>query len=456
MLILKTFTTAVRTSVRKFLQLSALSGRGGWWNVIREAYTGAWQQNVEVRVDNVLTYGAVFACVTLIASDIAKLMHRLVEEDQHGIWTPVDVAAFSPVVRKPNRYQTRIKFIEQWITSKLIHGNTYVLKERDNRGTVRALYVLDPTRVTPLVAPDGSVYYELRRDDLSGLPNEIPVTVPAKEIIHDTMVCLFHPLIGVSPIFACGLAALQGLSIQGNSNKFFANGSNPGGILTAPGVILQETADRLKAYWDANFTGDNVGKVAILGDGLKYEAMSVNAADAQLIEQLNWTGINICSVFHVQPYMISIGPPPPYANIEPLYIQYHSQCLQSLIENFELVYDEGIGLGREFGNRYGTEFDLTDLMRMDTVSKTTAASAAISSGGMSPNEARKRYFDLGPVPGGDTPYLQQQNFGLAALADRDAHQPFAKPTPAPPVQPPPPIERDLRARVRAAQLRLAA
>ena len=136
------------------------------------------------------------------------------------------------------------------------------------------------------------------------------------------MVALFHPLVGVSPLYACGAAALQGITIQQTSQKFFAGGSNPGGVLTAPGAIADETAKRLKDYWDQNFTGDNVGKVAVLGDGLKYEPMTVNAADAQLIEQLKLSAETVCSCFHVPPFMIGVGPPPPFANVEPLQQQY--------------------------------------------------------------------------------------------------------------------------------------
>ncbi len=40
---------------------------------------------------------------------------------------------------------------------------------------------------------------------------------------------------------------------------------------------------------------------------------------------------------------------------------------------------------------------------------------------MAPNEARRRE-DLPPVDGGDTPYLQVQNYSLAALANRDARE----------------------------------
>ena len=415
--------------------------RSGWWPWIREPFIGAWQSNQDLRLDNVLLYAPVFACVTRIASDIGKLTLRLVYKDANGIWIETENPAFSPVLRKPNRYQTIAKFIEQWMVSLLIHGNTYVLKQRDQRGVVIALYVLDPMRVTPLVAPDGSVYYDLQRDDLSGLRLD-RLAVPASEIIHDTMVALYHPLCGVSPIYACATAALQGLAMQNNSQKFFANGSSPGGVLTAPGAISQDTADRLKAYWDVNYSGDNIGKVAVLGDGLKYEALSVNAVDAELIDQLKWTGETVCAAFHVPPYMVGIGPPPPYANVEPMLQQYYSMCLQSLINNCERSLDEGLGLADRINcTQYGTEFDITDLIWMDTTTKTKAAADSIGSGGMSPNEARKRYFGLPPVDGGDTPYMQQQYYSLEALNARDLTQP---PPPTPPPTPsdttPPPAD----------------
>lgn len=408
----------------------------GWCGVIREPYTGAWQHNVAVDLQGVQTYSTVFACATLIASDIAKCRLRLVEQDTNGIWNEVERAAFSPVLRKPNRYQIRIKFVEQWLLSKLLYGNAYVLKERDQRGIVISLYVLDPCRVRPLIAPDGSVYYQLGQNYLAGIL-EATATVPASEIIHDPMYTPWHPLIGVSPICACGLAAMQGLKIQGNSAAFFANGSNPGGVLTAPGAINDETAARLKAYWDANYTGANVGKVAVLGDGLKYEAMTVNAVDAQLIEQLKWTSETVCSVYHVPAYMVGVGPPPNYNNIEALNQQYYSQTLQELFESFELSLDEGLGLAplKIGGVQLGTEFDIDDLLRMDSKTLVSTIKDGINAGALKPNEGRAK-LNLPPVVGGDSPYLQQQNYSLAALNKRDTGDPFPSPA-AQPASPPP-------------------
>lgn len=406
--------------------LRPVDNRGGWWPIIREPFTGAWQRNIDEKPANVLSYPPAYSCVTLIASDISKLQCRLVAEDSNGIWNPVTSPAFSPVLRRPNHYQNRIKFFETWVVSKLVHGNTYVLKVRDARNVVTALYVLDPQRVQVLVSPSGDVFYQLQRDDLSLIPEqEDTVAVPAREIIHDVMVPLFHPLCGVSPIYACALAAVQGLKIQGNSTQFFANGSNPGGILTAPGAISDETAARLKAHWDDNYTGANVGKVAVLGDGLKYEQMAINAIDAQLIEQLKWTAETVASCFHVPAYMVGIGPMPTYNNIQALNQQYYTQCLQALIEAIELLLDEGLELPAPFG----TEFDLDGLLRMDTATQYSAIADGIKGGFLAPNEGRAK-INLKPVKGGETPYLQQQNFSLAALAERDRNEPFAKPAPS--------------------------
>lgn len=426
--------------------------RGGWGPlVVREPYAGAWQVNVESRRDLVLQYTPVFSCVTLIAADIGKLTLGLVEKNPDGFWEDTSSPAFSPVLRKPNRYQTTIKFVEQWVTSKLLWGNAYVLKERDARGVVVALYVLDPLRVTPLIAPDGGIYYQLQHDNLSGaladlvdVPSD-KITVPASEIIHDRMVCLFHPLVGMSPIYACATAAMQGLAIQNASTTFFTNGSRPGGLLTAPAGMTKEQVAQIKTDWETFNGPGNAGRLAVLTADLKYTSLTMNATDAQLIDQLKWTGENVCNAYHVPPFMVGIGEIPRGVQVEAMLQMYYSQCIQSLVTNFEAALDEGLGLGAPInGKQYGTAFDIDDLIWMDTATKTKAAADAIGAGAMSPDEARGRYFGLGPVDGGDTPYLQQQYFSLRALAQRDESNPLAKPpdpapmaTPAAPANVPP-------------------
>lgn len=406
--------------------------RGGWWRVF-ESFPGAWQQNVEVDYNTVLSFHAIFACITLIASDIAKLRLKLVEQGPDRIWTETKNPAYSPVLRKPNAYQNRIQFWENWLISKLTTGNTYSLKQRDDRSVVTRLFILDPRRVRVLVSDAGDVFYQLQADNLSEQPRD--VTVPAREIIHDRFNCLFHPLVGVSPIFAAGIPAMQGVAIQQDSAVFFTNRSRPSAILIAPKRIGEANAREIKDYWNTNFTGENRGKVAVLGEDMKYQAIATTPEDAQVVEQLKWSAEVVCSTFHVPPYKIGVGTMPAYNNIQALNVEYYSQALQVLIEQAELCMDEGLGMAEGLG----TEFDLDGLLRMDSVTQMNVLKEGIGAGLMAPDEGRRK-LDLKPVAGGATPYLQQQNYSLAALAKRDAKDdPFATtPTAAPAAAPAPP------------------
>lgn len=408
------------------------AGGGGWFNIIgtvREAWAGAFQQNVIIDAPReILAFSAVFSCVTGIATDVAKLGILLMKMTaQIGISEEVTSGSpFLPVLRKPNHFQVWYKFIEQWIVSKLLFGNAYIVKERDARGVVVALYVLDPQRVTPLVAENGDVYYRLARDPLSGV--EEPITIPAKEIIHDTMVSLFHPLAGVSPIYACGMSATQGNRIQANSTRFFGNASRPSGGLTAPGSISDETATRLKKTFEENFSGANIGRMFVAGDGLTYVPMTIPAQDAQLIEQLQWTVEDVASCFHYPTWKLGHSKESlrQGVSIEALNQAYYSDCLQGLIEAAEALLDDGLALPSEMH----VEFNLDNLLRMDTVERFKAWGQAVKDGWWAPDEARKKE-NMKSVAGGNTPYLQQQNYSLGALAKRDASpDPFASKTPA--------------------------
>jgi len=402
---------------KKGLSTSPVDNRGGWHPWIGEPYAGSWQNNEVWTVDSVLAYPPVYACVTIIANDISKLSPLLLVSQPNGTCTEIDLL---PVLKKPNGYQNHIQFKEWWIISKLIRGNTYALKQRDNRGNITKLYILEPTRVQVLTTPDGQVFYQLGQDYLSG-QEQTSVTVPASEIIHDRISPMFHPLVGISPLFASGASAGQGLKIITDSARFFENGASPGGVLTAPGSISNETAARLKAHWDTNFTGDNAGKVAVVGDGLKFEPMRMTAVDAQLIEQLRWTAEAVCSAFHVPAYKIGVGQMPTNNNVEALTQDYYSQCLQKLIEDYELCIDEGL----ELPSGQHTELDLDNLFRMDTATQIKTLREGVAGAIMAPNEARLK-LNLAPLEGGDSVYLQQQNYSLEALSRRDAmDDPFA-------------------------------
>jgi len=416
-------------------------GSGAAWD------NGWFQKDIHYSHNQIQSNWVVFACETLIAGDISKLALSTVEYIQ-GVFQKAP-SMYDRLFRKPNDWQVWLQFMECWALSKQRTGNTFVLLERDLSTRVRAMYVLDPDRVTPLVAENGSVYYRLYTDALAGIPYR-DVVVPASEIMHDRFNTLFHPLIGLSPLYASCLPASQGLTMQEQSTRFFANGSRPGGLLSTPGILGTDEMRRYKGEWEANFSGVNSGRTAVLGNGLKYEAIREDAVDSEYIAQLNMSAQMICSTFHVPAYKVGIGPTPAYQNAEILNQIYYDDCIQKLLESTEALLDEGLGLDNVDGRHLRANFELDGLLRMDSKSLAGTVKDLVGAGVMTPNEGRAK-FNLGPVEGGNIPYLQQQNYGLEALSQRDGSEdPFKSNTPAPKAAEPEPAANDDAAEDQAA------
>lgn len=405
----------------------------GWWPLIREPFTGAWQRNKEERLDSLLQYPTLYACVSRVATDIGKLPFSLKSKNSNGIWGVVENAAYSPVLRRPNHYQTAQQFREYWALSKLSQGNTYALKARDSRNVVIGLYILDPCRVMPLVSDSGEVFYQLYTDNLNLLPEDDgQLIVPASEIIHDRCICPFHPLIGLPPIAAAHWPALKNMRILKSSAEFFANNAQPSGILSAPGAISDGTADRLKTYWNENFTGSNAGKVAVVGDGLQFVSLASKSVDSQMVEQLRYSDEQICQPFGIPPFKVGLGTIPSGLGVDAINQLYYDDALQSHIQAMETLITEGLN-----ATPYKVDMDESVLMRMDAGKKAEYHRTLIDGSIETINDARLE-FNLPPLAGGDTVYMQQQDFPLDQV--RNNVLPSQAPAPEPVQEPEPDTE----------------
>jgi HK97 family phage portal protein len=411
---------------------ASLAPRALWGGgLIQESYTGAWQKNDPLAWPTLLSSPVVFTCHSKIAQDVSKVRVNLVQQTGPDIWEVTTNSAYSPVLRRPNHYQTPRQFLEAWVHSKLTWGNTYVLKRRDGRGVVDALYVLDARAVTPLVGPDGSTYYEIRRSttDCWPWPTELddgaPLIVPARELVHDRWNCFFHPLVGLPPLAAASLAAQQGLTMQQHATQFFSAGNQPNGLLMVAGHASKETLAKLKQDWDARAAG-----VAVVTGDLKYEQLSISSVDSQFVEQLQFTTEQIAMIYGVPLVILNADKNGQvYGKNEAVIQLYHDECLQPLMKAIEDGLDEALELLPTGG--LGVELDVDDLLWMDTPTRTKAAADGVGGGVLSPNEARQKYFSLPPVVGGDSPMVQQQYFSLADRAAAAARALEASPEPAP-------------------------
>src|SRR5690606_19860350 len=236
---------------------------------------------------------------------------------------------------------------EHWLLTKLIHGNAYILKRRDARGVVVAMYALDPERVMPMVSDSGNVFYQLRSDSLNTLPDGYPaeqLIVPANEIIHDRCMTVHHPLVGVPPMAAAHWPALKNMKIMRSATEFFANNAQPGGILTAPAGMSEDDAKSVQDYWAENFQGPNAGTVAIIGADMKFTPFAMKSIDSQMVEQMRYSDEQICQPFGIPPFKVGIGTIPSGLGVDGLNQLYYSDALQPHIEHMETLLDAGLNI----------------------------------------------------------------------------------------------------------------
>lgn len=392
-----------------------------------EPFAGAWQRNLEGAANagpNILAFSGVYACINIISQDVARMPVRPVKKNKdkseeeyrgHYAWR---------LFARPNDFQTTLQFVESYMQSKLTHGNTYVLLMRDARGVVNEMFILDPRRVRPLIAEfDGSVFYEIQRDPLSGVKE--PITVPARDILHDRAATMFHPLVGVSPLFAAGVTAMLGGRITINSEKFFANMSRAGGMLVSPGKIEPAIAKKLQNEWETNYGPRGLGRTVVLANGLDFKPLTINSVDSDLVNQLRWVIEDIARVYRVPGFKLGDLNKVNFRNSETLAASYLNECLSYHIKAFEDCFNRSL----ELTDDVRIKFDTSYLLRMETDTRYAAHQTALQAGFKSINEVRAEE-GLPPVKGGDEPRVQMQYVPLSMadklLAEQNADPPADK------------------------------
>lgn len=392
-------------------------------------FQGAGDPPSERQVREGLQVSLVYACIRALITDIAKLPVIVRRLQESGVWVLDKHQTLGRLARRPNKFQTWFQFMCSWLASRFIAGNAYILKIYQGP-VVAELVVLDPTTVTVLVANDtGAIFYRVNGDDpLATLSRGMDTyVIAAEDMIHDRYLPLGHPLIGTSPLERALSASRVREGVLENSADLYENKGVPPGIMYHPEGA---NADDLKRAADNWKTQTREGKVPFVDKSLKFEVLAAKYVDSQAAEIAKLSAEDICAAFGVPGWRVGVGTRPT-ENPEAVSTAYLTDTLQWQIEDIEEQLDWGLAVPSDVY----ICFDVGALLRMDRKTRADVHKLEIGSGKLAPNEARLE-DDLPPVEGGATPYLQQQNYSLAALAKRDAAAPA--PSSGAPAGPPSP------------------
>ena len=221
---------------------------------------------------------------------------------------------------------------------------------------------------------------------------------------------------------AMGIAA----SAEDYAARFYANDARPGGILSTPGRITKDSAERLKASWQDAFSGEGRSKVAVLEEGLQWSPVSMSNSDMQFIEPRKFQINEIARIFRVPPHMIGDLERATFSNIEEQSIEFVTYCLRPWIIRLEKSLNNALF---ENDRTYFVEFKVDGLLRGNTQSRYAAYSTAFSNGWMCINEIRA-LENMNPVEGGDK-YFRPLNLTDINAPDQPSQdiQPFGDKAP---------------------------
>lgn len=350
------------------------------------------------RTNQAMKLSAVYRCVNCISDSAAQLPLEIYRVDKNGFKKKDSRNPLYSILNyKPNKRMTRYTFISLLIQSMLLKGNGYGLIKRDRNGDVKEIIFVPADNVTVVVDSSLDLEGEIRYR-ITGYNRDFK----SSEIIHILNQSVAG-VIGISTLeyarHTLGLA--QGS--ERHAGNFFDAGCAVGGILSTDKTLGDKQKIQIKRGWLQAFgRGGESNGVAVLEGGLRYQPVTVNAKDAQLLETREFNVIDICRFFGVSPVKAFDLSKSSYSTVEATNISFLTDTLAPLLEKIELELETKL-----FGadGSVDVRFDVSQLLRADKRALATYYSTMFQLGVYSPNEIR-RELDLPRVVGGDENYVQ--------------------------------------------------
>lgn len=326
---------------------------------------------------------AVFACVQALSESTACLPLHVYKKLPNGDRQRADDHPLARVLRRPNAHQSGLDFREQMTAAVLLHGNAYAQIESNGVGEIVALNPLHPVSVNIVKLPSGRHAYEISEDD--GKLSRLLET----EVLHLRDRSEPGSIIGKSRISIARDTVGLGLSLRQHGESTFRNGARISGVLQTDKSLTREQLGDLSKSWRSQFSGaENVGRTAILENGLKYQPMAMSLADAEWLAAQQFSVEEICRIFRVPPTMVGDLRHGNYSNTAELGSQFVRYSLQRWIAMWEAEITRSLLHSSEQG-AINAEHSVEGLLRGNPEARAGFYASGISAGWLTVNEVRK-------------------------------------------------------------------
>lgn len=348
--------------------------------------------------------------VKMLSNDLAKmpliLRQTSVKDGRQRTQPAVDEPLYSLLKDCPNQFQTSYQ-MRWFLASQLIMcSNCYCQKLTDQAGDISALIPLNAWNMTPhwdRTNPTNPVL-KYRYTNLNGGGF---TEFTQNQIWHVSVLNLEgFGLEGSQTLILAKEALSLLMASEEVAGRNFANGLGMGGFISFPDMEnapdekeAQNIVDRLRK----DFSGSqNAGKFTLIPGGGKFEKMSFNAQESQLLESRKWSEQEIIRLLGGAPLLVKMGlgeQNSTYASSSAFLDEYFNTSLLPFTTAIEQSITRDLIPKKKWGKLYA-KHSADVILRGSPKERAETNNVLVNSWQLTPNEARL-LEDRDTIEGGD-------------------------------------------------------
>lgn len=335
-----------------------------------------------------LALSAVYRCVEVITNGVASLPVKLYRTDEKGFKYEIHNNLSFILSKKPTGKINAFTFYKLIVKDILLQGNAYALILRNGKGEVIGLQYIQAGLVSPIDRGDRIEY------QVTGIKG----FVRQEDILH-FMNYTDNGVYGISVLTHA--RRTLGIADYGEnaSENFYKSGGCTTGFLKFDGPSSGKQREEILSAWNQATGGvrNQPNGIPVLPANVNYTQLSVNPADAQLLESREFSVVEICRFFGVSPTKCFDLTHASYNNSEMAELAFLNDTLRPLLTKIEMEMETKLFKPEE---GYDIKFDVSELLRTDKKSQAEYFTKLFNLGVLSPNDIRKE-LDMDEIEGGD-------------------------------------------------------
>lgn len=367
------------------------------WLMMMPVLKALSKTGVEVGEDDAIRVMAVYACIRVIASEIAASPIHFIRTMADGSKERVNSGLSSLLRYEPNPEMTASDFKKTMTLNLELWGNAYAEVVRNRAGDVCGLWPVPAWRVTKKRDDKKNIYYAIYTEDGTA------VTLKDRQMLH--LRGLGTGVVGMRFVTLARDALGLAVAAEEYGSNFFNNGALASGIATYPRALSQEALDNFKTSFRESYEGlSNAQRIMFLEEDMKFQQLTIPNDAAQFMETRTFQMHEVCRFFGVPPHKIAILDRATFSNIEHQSMEFDQQCIYPRIIQWEEELRRVLLRREEKEAGCFFKFNLNSRWRVAMATKTAYYTSMRQNGILSANEIRE-LEDMNPIPkeqgGGD-------------------------------------------------------